>query len=176
MMSRRCPARYGVAQPINGLEQNEGRVLFHSEFGALSLPQFETITQVLHDPAQWNVHSSAQAQRSPNGAIGSIGFIEGTLGTGLANFNCPTEADYRRVAYLSQLAQSESLRAIVDGGRLGVAAGGPNDQPSGGSASGDGADAFPLCLFFLSCLKFARLMSPWARYSSTPLANANTHC
>jgi hypothetical protein len=33
-----------------------------------------------------------------------------------------SEASYRRVAYLSQLAQSESLRTVVDGGRLGVAA------------------------------------------------------
>ena len=40
-----------------------------------------------------------------------------------ADFDASTEQDYRRVAYLTQLAHSEALRVVVDGGRLGVAAG-----------------------------------------------------
>lgn len=99
-------------------------MLFHSEFGELSLPQFETMAAVLPQPAMWSVFSAAQAQRSPNGAGARVvGFITSTLGKGLAaNYNSTTEAGYRRVAYLSQLAQSESMRSVVDAGRLGIAA------------------------------------------------------
>ena len=71
----------------------------------------------------WSVMSDAQKQRSPNGAgTRATAFIENTLGTGLADFGSTTADGYRRVAYLSQLAQSEAMRSIVDGGRLGVAA------------------------------------------------------
>ncbi len=71
----------------------------------------------------WNVSSDAQKQRSPNGAgARTIDFIEGTLGPNLADYNAATEDGYRRVAYLSQLAQSEAMRTVVDGGRLGAAA------------------------------------------------------
>ena len=105
------------------LPPGEGKVLFHSEFGELSLPQFETLAAVLPQPEMWNVSSDAQKQRSPNGAgARTIHFIEGTLGPNLADYNAATEDAYRRVAYLSQLAQSEAMRTVVDGGRLGVAA------------------------------------------------------
>ena len=45
------------------------------------------------------------------------------VGKGLADFHAGTEAAYRRVSYLSQVAQAEALRTVVDGGRFGVAAG-----------------------------------------------------
>ena len=97
-------------------------MLFHSEFGELSLPQFETMAAVLPQSEMWSVNSPEQAQRTPNGAgHRASSFVEGTLGTGLADFGAATEASYRRVSYLTQLAQSEAMRAVVDGGRLGVA-------------------------------------------------------
>lgn len=129
---------YGSPKSPNTLERSEGHVLFHSEFGELSLPQFETIIEALPRPEMWGVNSAAQAQRSPNGAKRITSFVQDTLGSGLVNFDADTEGEYRRLAYLSQLAQSESLRVVVDGGRLGVAAGGPDDssQDGGNGASG----------------------------------------
>ena len=104
----------------------------------------ETMAAVLPESSMWSVNSEAQAQRSPNGAgARATGFIEGVLGVH-ADGNASTEEGYRRIAYslqgmhpgfealydicvrrsryLTQLAQSESMRAVVDGGRLGVAA------------------------------------------------------
>ena len=116
---------YGRANSANTLMdgQPEGRVLFHSEFGMLSLPQFETMAAVMPEPAMWSVYSGAQMQRSKNGAgKRAVDFITDMLGDGLANYSLATEEGYRRVAYLSQLAQSESMRSVVDAGRLGIAA------------------------------------------------------
>ena len=127
---------YGSPHAPHSLLHGEGAVLFHSEFGELSLPQFETMVEVLPEPEMWDVSSDAQKQRSPNGAgKRTINFIEGTLGPNLADYTAATEDGYRRVAYLSQLAQSEAMRAVVDGGRLGVAASngrsGLSDRPWG---------------------------------------------
>ena len=115
---------YQSANSANSLMdgQPEARVLFHSEFGVLSLPQFETMAAVMPLPAMWSVYSAAQMQRSPNGAgKRAVGFIAAMLGDGLADY-AATEQGYRRAAYLSQLAQSESMRSVVDAGRLGHAA------------------------------------------------------
>ena len=55
--------------------------------------------------------SIRQKQRSPNGAGARvISFIDNVLGHGQADFEATTEDGYRRVAYLSQLAQSEEVR------------------------------------------------------------------
>ena len=89
---------YGSPHPPHSLFPEEGRVLFHSEFGELSLPQFETMVQVLPNHSMWSVMSDAQKQRSPNGAgTRATGFIENTLGTGLADFGSTTADGYRRV-------------------------------------------------------------------------------
>jgi hypothetical protein len=127
---------YGAARAPNSLLVGEGDVLFHSEFGDLSLPQFETLVDVLPDPSTWSVLTSAAlAERSPNGAAHAASFVAGTFGPNLANFSAATEAAYRRVAYLTQVAQSEGLRTVVDGGRLGTAASlgtsGPLQRPWG---------------------------------------------
>ena len=116
---------YGSANAANTLMDGlpESRVLFHSEFGVLSLPQFETMSAVMPEPAMWSIYSAAQMQRSPNGAgKRAVGFILAMLGDGLANYSSATAEGYRRIAYLSQLAQSESMRSVVDAGRLGHAA------------------------------------------------------
>eukprot|EP01052_Picozoa_sp_SAG31_P014981 SAG31_NODE_948_length_10825_cov_9.412829_14_plen_88_part_00 len=64
----------------------------------------------------WPVDSAAQAQRSPNGAGKRVStFIDIVLGTGLVDYAAATEKAYRRVSYLSQLAQSEAMRTVVDG-------------------------------------------------------------
>jgi hypothetical protein len=71
---------YGAPLAPNTLLPNEGKVLFHSEFGELSLPQFETMVTVLPDPSMWSVYSDAQAERSPNGAgARHVKFIVETL-------------------------------------------------------------------------------------------------
>lgn len=70
---------YGSAMQPSSLRPSEGRILFHSEFGELSLPQYETMRQVLSD-AQLSVKSAAMAQRSPNGAARAMGSVEGTFG------------------------------------------------------------------------------------------------
>ena len=115
---------YQSANSANSLMdgQPEARVLFHSEFGVLSLPQFETMAAVMPLPAMWSVYSAAQMQRSPNGAgKRTVDFITAMLGDGLADYSATAEG-YRRASYLSQLAQSESMRSVVDAGRLGLAA------------------------------------------------------
>ena len=114
---------YGSPMQPSTLFHGEGHVLFHSEFGELSLPQYETMAEVLSG-SELSVKSGAMAQRSPNGAGARVvGFISGTFGPIFSDYDSSTEQTYRRVAYLTQLAQSEGLRSIVDGGRLGVAAG-----------------------------------------------------
>ena len=106
----------GICDPgsirYDGFSSNHS-VLFHSEFGQLSLPQFETIQAALPDPRTWSLQSAAMNERSPNGAAQLQARIEGTLGHGLANFSRASEADLRRVIYLSQLAQSECLKVSI---------------------------------------------------------------
>eukprot|EP00040_Diaphanoeca_grandis_P044335 m.11989 g.11989 ORF g.11989 m.11989 type:complete len:1111 (+) comp9093_c0_seq1:65-3397(+) len=115
---------YGSSCEAGSLRRYESGVLFHSEFGQLSLPQYETFTTVMENTSTpWRtLHSPELAERSPNGAANLQGCIEGTLGKGLVNFSDDSERSFRRVIFLSQLAQSLCLKVTVDGGRLGTAA------------------------------------------------------
>ena len=100
----------------------EQDVLFHSEFGQLSFPQFESIREWTSDPADWSLYSKVMNEKSAQGAEKLAPLINATLGKGLVDFSNASEASFRRVIFLSQLAASECLRVIVDGGRLGQAA------------------------------------------------------
>jgi hypothetical protein len=116
---------YSTACVVNRLSTGklpEQHVLFHSEFGQLSFPQFESIREWAPDPKDWSVYSDVMNEKSAQGAKKLATLITDTLGKGLVDFNNASEASFRRVVFLSQLAASECLRATVDGGRLGQAA------------------------------------------------------
>ena len=97
---------------------SEAKVRFHSEFGMLSLPQFETLASMLDERlGDFSAYSSVMLHRLHAG---------NELRDNLApNFppdsvpwNVSTERCFRRVIYLTQLNQAESLRYTIDGGRL----------------------------------------------------------
>lgn len=99
----------------------EQQVLFHSEFGQLSFPQFESIRDWAPDSSDWSAYSQVMNEKSPQGAEKLVSLISATLGNGLVDFKNASEISFRRVIFLSQLAASECLRVTVDGGRLGQA-------------------------------------------------------
>lgn len=100
---------------------DEAAVFFHSEFGMLSLPQFETLQPVLNAAqGDYSIYSPVMLHRLHAGDE-----LRNNLNPNFPADSLPlrdtTEACFRRVIYLTQVNQAESLRYTIDGGRLSLA-------------------------------------------------------
>eukprot|EP00047_Mylnosiga_fluctuans_P020434 m.92429 g.92429 ORF g.92429 m.92429 type:complete len:897 (-) comp8512_c0_seq1:138-2828(-) len=107
---------YGCAGAAGMRYPTEPSVLFHSEFGCLSLPQFETLAPQLNGSAgDYSIFSPVMVHRMSAG-----GELYNMLSTNFPSYDwkASTECAFRRAIYLSQINQAECLRYIVDGGRL----------------------------------------------------------
>jgi beta-mannosidase len=96
----------------------EAERLFQSEFGVVGLPQWATLRNALSEQAgDLSVFSPVLRARLHAGAE-----LNATISVNFGapiNYSDSSLSTFRTAIYLSQISQAESLKATVDGGRLG---------------------------------------------------------
>ena len=117
MLDSHQPYDYCTAAFVTSTRLNQ-TTLFKSEFGQVALPAFETLAPALNGSAgDFGVNSPIMVHRKHAGA--TLGRPISSLFGGGVDLDDVTEANFRRVIFLSQLAQALCLKTTLEEFRRG---------------------------------------------------------